>query len=169
MVIIYTSNTGFTAQYAAMLGEETGYPVHTLKEGKKTLTKGTQAIYLGPLMAGHISGLDTANRHFDIRVACGVGLSLPSRQTLDTMARSNAVRNAPLFYLPGGYDPKGVKGIRRSMLNLVLSGIRQRLAAKASRTEDDYRQLTLITQGGSLVAPEHLSSLLSWLEKHPVQ
>lgn len=166
MVIVYTSNTGFTAQYAALLGEATGYPVYTLKEAKSTLPRGTSAIYLGWLMAGHISGLDKASRHLALHVACGVGLSLPSRSVLDTMAKSNAVRNAPLFYLPGGYNPSKLKGIRRTMLNMVLSGMRQTLAAKPNRTEEDFRQLELITKGGSLVDVAHLQSLLKWLAQN---
>ncbi len=167
MVIVYTSNTGFTQQYATLLGEATGNAVYSLQEAKKTLPRGTRAIYLGWLMAGHISGLDKANRHLAIHAACGVGLSLPSRQVLDTMAKANGVRNAPLFYLPGGYDPSKLKGIRRTMLNMVLGGIRQKLAAKSSRTEEDYRQLEIITKGGSLVDVAHIQPLLKWLEQNP--
>ena len=32
--IVYTSNTGFTARYAAMLGERTALPVYSLDEAK---------------------------------------------------------------------------------------------------------------------------------------
>ena len=35
--IVYTSNTGYTAEYARMLGEKTGLPVLTLNEAKKSL------------------------------------------------------------------------------------------------------------------------------------
>ncbi len=165
MVIIYTSNTGFTQQYANLLAEKTGYAVYTLAEAKKTLEKGTEAIYLGWLMAGHIQGLDKAVRRFQIKAACGVGLSLPSRNTLDTLAKSNYAPNAPLFYLPGGYNPDKLKGIRRAMLNIVLSGIRQKLAAKQSRTEEDYLQLEIVTKGGSLVDEKHLDKLVGWLQE----
>lgn len=165
MVIIYTSNTGFTAQYATLLGEKTGCSVYTLAEAKKSLDKGTEAIYLGWLMAGHIQGLDKAVRQFRVKAACGVGLSLPSKGTLDTLAKSNYAPNAPLFYLPGGYNPDKLKGIRRAMLNVVLSGIRQKLAAKPNRTEEDYLQLEIATKGGSLVDEKHLEQLLGWLQE----
>lgn len=168
MVIIYTSNTGFTAQYAKMLSEETEMVLYTLDEAKKKLEKGAQAIYLGWVMAGHITGLDKAVRHFDVKAACGVGLSLPSRSTLETLAKSNYVPNAPLFYLPGGYAPDKLKGIRRVMLNLVLGGIRQKLAAKASRTEEDFVQLEIVTKGGSLVDRKYLDSPMKWLKEQGI-
>ncbi len=165
MVIIYTSNTGFTQQYATLLGKKTDYPVYTLAEAKKSLPKGTEAIYLGWLMAGHIQGLDKAVRHFSVKAACGVGLSLHSKGTLETLAKSNYAPNAPLFYLPGGYNPDKLKGIRRAMLNLVLAGIRQKLAAKQNRTEEDFKQLEIVTKGGSLVEEKYLEPLMGWLQK----
>ncbi len=166
MVIIYTSKTGFTAQYAQLLSQETGLPVYTLQEAKKTLEKGTDAIYLGWLMAGHIQGLDKAVRQFKVKAACGVGLSLPSRGTLETLAKANYAPNAPLFYLPGGYNPDKLKGIHRAMLNMVLAGIRQRLASKPNRTEEDFLQLEIVTKGGNMVEVSHLTSLLQWLKEH---
>ena len=38
--IVYTSQTGFTARYAGMLGEATGVPVYPLKEAVKRLERG---------------------------------------------------------------------------------------------------------------------------------
>ncbi len=167
MVIVYTSNTGFTAQYAQLLSQETGYPLHTLEEAKKSLDKGTEIIYLGWLMAGHITGLDKAVRQFHVKAACGVGLSLPSRNTLDTLAKSNYTPNAPLFYLPGGYAPDQLKGLYRTMLGVVLAGIRGQLAAKQTRTEEDFLQLEIVTRGGNLVDQKYLKPLLKWLSTQP--
>lgn len=166
MVIIYTSNTGFTAQYATLLGEATGYPVYTLDEAQRTLPQETEAIYLGWVLASRISGLGKANHHFSLVAACGVGISPPGRRTLEALAKANGSRTFPLFYVPGGYAPDKLKGIYRSMLNLVLGGIRKKLAAKAERTEEDFKQLELITKGGSMVDSENLTSLLKWLEKN---
>ena len=38
--IVYTSNTGFTARYAALLSEETGLPAYSIKDAGKNLAKG---------------------------------------------------------------------------------------------------------------------------------
>lgn len=164
MVIIYTSNTGFTAQYAKLLGEQTNFPVYTLDEGFKTLEKGTEAIYLGWVMGGHISALGRANGHFAIRAAAGVGMSPPSQGVLNTLGKMNYL-SAPIFYLPGGYAPEKLKGIKRTMLNLVLKSMRQKLAAKKERTEADFAQLELMTKGGSHVDAARLAPLVAFIEK----
>ena len=43
--IVYTSQTGFTARYAALLAERTGLPCRPLKEAA-ALPRGTAVIYL---------------------------------------------------------------------------------------------------------------------------
>lgn len=35
--IVYTSNTGYTREYAVLLGEKTGLPVYSLEEADKKL------------------------------------------------------------------------------------------------------------------------------------
>ena len=40
--IVYTSNTGHTAEYAKILGEKTGLPVYALSEAAKQLSNGTE-------------------------------------------------------------------------------------------------------------------------------
>ena len=52
--IVYTSNTGYTKQYAGMLGKNTGLPVYSLEEAMKELGAGDSILYLGLLMAWKI-------------------------------------------------------------------------------------------------------------------
>ena len=52
--IVYTSNTGYTAEYARLLGEKTGLPVYSLEEAKQNLTERTEIVYLGWLMASMV-------------------------------------------------------------------------------------------------------------------
>ena len=63
--IVYTSNTGFTARYAALLGEETGLPAYSIKEAGKKLSKGASVIYLGWLFATNVKDYDKASRRYD--------------------------------------------------------------------------------------------------------
>lgn len=41
--IVYTSNTGYTAQYARLLGEKTGMPVYSLDEAEKCLLRAVRS------------------------------------------------------------------------------------------------------------------------------
>ena len=52
--IIYTSNTGSTAEYANLLGKELNLPVFGLKHAKDKVPAGSEIIYLGWIMAGGI-------------------------------------------------------------------------------------------------------------------
>ena len=54
--IVYTSNTGCTAQYASLLGGETGLRVYPLEDAMKNLPQGSPVIYLGWLAAGSVQG-----------------------------------------------------------------------------------------------------------------
>ena len=49
--IIYTTNTGSTAQYAKMLAEQTGLPAFSMEEAKSKVEAGSEIIYLGWIMA----------------------------------------------------------------------------------------------------------------------
>ena len=66
--IVYTSNTGYTAEYAYLLGGKTGLPVYALAEAAGQLSEGSSVLYLGWLMAGpksRICALPT-----DVPTAC---------------------------------------------------------------------------------------------------
>lgn len=164
MVIVYRSNTGFTKQYAEMLGKAEKMKVYSLDEAGG-LDQGTEAFFMGPLMAGHIAGVDQAVKRFQVKGVCGVGMSPASQQTLDTLSKANYVPNAPIFYLQGGWAPKQVGWIKRRMVNMVTRSMRQSLRDKGSRrTPEEQRQLDFLEQGGSFVAFENLEPIRSWMK-----
>ncbi|MCI7020729.1 MAG: hypothetical protein MR913_13195 [Clostridiales bacterium] len=99
--VVYTSNTGYTAQYASLLGGETGLPVYSLAEAEQNLAQGTPVIYLGWLAAGTVRGYARAAKRFDLRALCAVGMGACGSQTED-VRRANA--------LPGGASPVHITG-----------------------------------------------------------
>ena len=52
--IVYTSDTGYTAEYAKILAERTGLPVYSISDASTKLEKNSSVIYLGWLMARKI-------------------------------------------------------------------------------------------------------------------
>ena len=58
--IVYTSQTGFTRQYAQLLSEKTGVPAYELKEAAGKLPRDSEVFYMGWLMAGSVKGLERA-------------------------------------------------------------------------------------------------------------
>ena len=169
MTIVYTSNTGFTKAYAQLLGEQTNLPVLSMAEATKNLPEGAPVLYLGWIMAGIIKQLDKAVKRFDVKAACGVGMTIPSQRVIDNLAKSNFIADGTLFYLPGGYAPDKLKGLYKVMLTLVLKDMRKKLAEKPQRTEADFAQLEMAKNGGDMVSVENLAAVLQWIrEAQPV-
>lgn len=154
MVIVYQSHTGFTKEYAQMLGKAEKMKTYTLAEAERQLLSDAQVFYMGPLTAGHIGGLDRSMKRWKIQGVCGVGMSQPGEGTMASLRRSNYVGDAPLFYLQGGWAPK-----------MVTRSTRQSLEAKGSaRTPQEQAMLDMLLHGGSFVAFENLDSIRAWLK-----
>lgn len=165
MVIVYRSSTGFTKEYAEMLAKAEKMKVCPLSEAQGKVGPGETVFFLGPLMAGHISGVDQAVKKFAVRGVCGVGMSPASQQTLDTLAKANYVPGAPIFYLQGGWAPKKVGWLKRRMVGMATRSIREALQNK-KRTPEEDKQLDFLLHGGSFVAFENLEAIREWIEEN---
>lgn len=163
MVIVYQSNTGFTRQYAEMLGKAEFLKVYPLEQAD--LPQDTEVFYMGPLMAGRITGIDKAVKQFNVVGACGVGMSPPGRDVLNTMTKANFVPNAPLFYLQGGWAPKQVSWVQRQAVNMVTRSLRAQLEKKPDRTRMEQANLDMLKKGGSFVAFENLTTIRNWIKE----
>ena len=159
--ILYTSNTGYTARYAAMLSEKLGIPAHTLADAQKVLPSGTSVIYMGWLMAGSVKDCKKAAKRFAIRAVIGVGLG-------DTGAQDAAARKAcalpadvPVFTVQGGMDVTKLKGPYR----LAISLLTKAMAGKKDATPGEARMAELLQSGGDFVNEKELAAVLTWAAK----
>lgn len=166
MVIVYQSNTGFTQQYAEMLAKAEKMKAYALEDALKTLEKGTQILYMGPLMAGHIEGSNKAVMRFDIKAACAVGMSIPCKEVMETINRTNKLPEIPMFYLQGGWAPSKVPWAKRKTVEMVTKGVRRQLENKGiHRTPVEQANLDMLTKGGSMVTFKSLDSVRAWLKE----
>lgn len=159
--IVYTSNSGFTAKYAKMLGEKIGLPVYELTDAANYIQKGTEIIYFGWLFASSVKGYKKAAKRYEISAVCGVGLC-------DTGALLSEVRKAislpdsiPLFTLQGGMNHSKLRGINKFMINMLTKG----LSSQTNRSESDERMLSLLQNDGDYVSEENLSAVLEWYRR----
>lgn len=165
MVIVYKSNTGFTKEYAEMLAKAEQMKLYELDQAQGELGRETEALFMGPLMAGHIQGIDQAVKRFTIKAACGVGMTPPGSPALAALSKNNYVPNAPIFYLQGGYAPKKVGWLKRRMVNMATKSMREALQAKGSRrTPEEQAALDILIKGGSFVAYRNLDVIRDWLK-----
>ena len=159
--IVYTSNTGYTAQYAGLLGKRTGLPVYSLAEAGTKLPAGNCVIYLGWLMAGKVQGYAKAAKRYRVAAVCGVGMGATGSQLADVRKANSLGDELPLFTLQGGFDMGKLKGIYKLMMLVMAKTVGKSLANKQDRTAED-QMLTLLTQGGSCVSEENLRPVLDW-------
>lgn len=163
--IVYTSNTGYTAGYARMLGKETGIRVYSLDEAVRKLASNTEIIYLGWVMGGLIRGLDRARKKFDVKAVCGVLLGASGSQ-ISQMRKMNKLPEAmPLFSLQGGFDMARLKGVYRLMMKFMVRVLVRDIEKKSVRTPEDEKILDLLKNGGSCVERRHLMPVLEWYKK----
>jgi len=163
MVIVYQSNTGFTKQYAEMLARAEKLKVYPMEEAQ--LPQDTEVFYMGPLMAGRVTGADKAIKQFTVIGVCGVGMSPPGRDILNTLSKANVIPNAPIFYLQGGWAPEKVGWFKRRAVNMVTKSLREKLLAKKDRTRTEQANLDMLLKGGSFVAYENLSTIRNWMHE----
>ena len=166
--IVYTSNTGFTAQYASLLGGETGLPVYSLEEAVKSLTQNSPILYLGWLTAGKVQGYDKAVTKFNLQALCAVGMAKCGSQMEDVRKSNNLPQGLPLFTLQGGFDLKKLRGVYKFMMLVMSKTVAKKLAAKPDRTPDEEDMLDLFQNGGNRVSLENLRPVLAWYEEERV-
>ena len=160
-VILYTSNTGFTAQYAALLSEQTGLPCFPLKAAAH-IQPGTPILYLGWLMAGNVQGYQEAAKKYTVCAVCGVGMGATGSQIADVRKTNALPSEMPVFVLQGGFDMKRLHGIYKLMMTVMKNTVGKSLSKKPDRTPDEDTMLDLLQNGGSRVSADNLSSLLDW-------
>ena len=160
--IVYTSNTGYTAEYARLLGEKTGLPVYSLSEAEQKLAAGNCVIYLGWLMAGKVQGYKKAAKRYKVQAVCGVGMGGNGSQ-LQELRKANAIsEKTPLFTLQGGFDIQKLSGIYKLMMTIMVKTAGKGLAEKQDRTPEEDVMLEMLTKGGSRVSAENLAVVLDW-------
>ena len=160
-VIVYTSNTGHTAEYSKMLGAKIGLPVYSLNEATKKLQKGTEIIYLGWLFANNIKGYKKATKKYKISAICAVGLCDTGTAVAEVRKANSISEETPLFTMQGGMDKTKLRGINKFMINMLTKG----LSSKKERNENDERMLELLTHDKNYVSEENITAFMKWFNE----
>lgn len=160
--IVYTSNSGYTAEYANMLAEATGLPAYACKDCAQVVEKGADVIYLGWLMAGSVRGYKKAAANYRIRAVCGVGMGAAGSQ-LEEIRKGNQLPDTmPLFTLQGGFDMTKLHGVYKLMMQFMKRTVGKTVAEKKEKTPEEADMLDLLQNGGSRVSKEQLAPVLDW-------
>ena len=161
--IVYTSETGTTAQYAHMLAERTGLPVYSLKEAGSALAANTEIAYLGWVMASGVKGFADAAKRYRVRMVCAVGMAATGTQTDEVRKASAIPADTALFTLQGGFYLEKLRGMYRLMMRLMRKALIKQLSEKPNRTPADEDMIALLEHGGNRVSEANLAQPLAWL------
>ena len=161
-VILYTSNTGSTAEYAQLLGKELNLPVYSIKQAKNKVSCGSEIIYLGWIMAGEIKGYKKTVKLYKVRAVCGVGMGQTGTQLKEIRDKNSIPQRIPLFTVQGNFDVKKLHEMYRFMMNVMVKTAGKQLANKANRTFEEDDMLDMMVNGGKRVSLENLKMVTEW-------
>lgn len=160
--IVYQSNTGHTKQYAALLSKEINIPYYSIEESLTTLQKGSSIIYLGWIHAKNIIGYKKANKKYQIKAICAVGLCDTNSLVREVREKNNIEESIPLFTLQGGIKKDELKGMNRFILNLLIKALEK----DDDISPEDQRALCLLKTDANYVKKENLSLFLTWFKEN---
>ena len=160
--VLYTSNTGSTAEYAKILGKELNLPVLSLQQAKNKVSAGTEIIYLGWIMEGGIKGYKEAAKKYKVCAVCGVGMGQTGTQLKEVRDKNAIPQRVPLFTLQGNFDVKKLHGVYRFMMNVMVKTAGKGLAGKTDRTPEEDDMLDMMVNGGKRVSGQNLKSVIEW-------
>lgn len=162
--IVYSSMTGYTAQYAQMLSKKAELPCYTLSEAEGKLPKNTKILFMSWLMAGSLVDYKKAAKHWQVAAACSVGLNATPEQAEVTKKASKIPEKTPLFPLQGGYNPGKLKGMYKFMMKLVTKVLIKKISAVKDKSEEEESMLYTLEHGGSFVHENNLMDVLKYLQ-----
>ena len=167
--IVFTSNTGYTAQYAALLAKKTGLHVYALNEALEKVPEGSAVIYMGWIMAGKIQGFITAMKHYQVAAVCGVGMN-PTGSQLPMVRQANGLgESMPVFTLQGGLNMDKLHGFKKLILKIMGGSMGKQLMAKQDRTPEEDAILDMFRNGGDRVSMQNLKDVAAWYERETGQ
>lgn len=160
--IVYTSNSGYTAQYARLLGDALGLPVTDLKWGADP-HPGREVIYLGWVMAGGVVGCSKAKKLYTVRAVCAVGMAPASKAAGEKFHQKLGLPpEVPAFALQGGFDIRKLHGPYKWIMQAKSAQIRKSLEGKAVRNTSQQLMYDMVTKGASAVKAENLAEVVRW-------
>ncbi len=163
--IVYKTKTGSSAKYANLLAKECGARVYELSEAIKKLDKGTSIIYVGSIRADNILALEKAEKYFDLKIICAVGMALTG-ENVDKIRLVNKIKdNIPLFTLQGDFYFDKLKGLDLLMMKLVKNSLVSQIKVKKDPSLGDKDMLELLEHGGSRVNADNLKDVIKEINK----
>lgn len=136
-IIVYDSQTGFTARYAALLAEALGCQAVPRRQAPD-LAPYDRVIYGGYLIAGRIHGLEKLPRVRSLAVFA-VGLLPEGEQSPQRLRGENHLpADVPVWYLRGGMRKAALPVPQRLLLRLLRRAAGDGVMAQCLAADSDH-------------------------------
>ena len=113
---------------------------------------------MGWLLAGDVKGYKKANKKFEIVAVCGVGLCPTGELLTEIRQRIKLAENIPLFTLQGGIERSKLKGLYKSMINML-----EKIMIKKSESSNEAKELVkLLRSDKDYVDETNLNGVINW-------
>lgn len=174
-IVIYTSNTGYTKQYAEMLSKDLNCQAVSRKQlSQVNLNDYNMIIYGGGIRANKISGFKSVLKKLENLkdqkvIVFAVGATEKSDVNTTTLLEKNIKENHvdyPLFYFQGGFDPSRLSPAMRFMLNNVKKSILKKQAKNpASLDKGDKDFLDFFQSTHENIRHENLEEIIQYVNQ----
>lgn len=154
--VVYTSNTGYSEEYARMIGKKLSLPVYERKYAHNYLAKNTDVIYVAWVMAGMIKDYGKLMREFNPVAIVAVGMDVSKGIELKIRVENELPVTCPLYLVLGGFNKEKLKGFYRWVYNRKVNSLIKELEEETSLTPTQAVQLDILKNGGSYVKDENL-------------
>lgn len=160
-IVLYRSQTGFTRRYGEWISDELACPLKDIKDVKIGDLDGYDTIIFGgPLFADIILGLGYLKKFINEKrkvFIFATGISRDYESKVEEIKRNipDILKEASLFYLPGGFDYKRLTFINRQMIKLL------RRSLKNKEDEEAKRVYRIMTYGVNMTSKEKIYPLIS--------
>jgi len=108
--------------------------------------------------------LEKAAQKLHIKGCCAACLNPMEQQAEITKNATDIPEDVPLFMLPGAYHPQKLRGMYKWMMKLVTKILVKKISANENKGEAEEKMLSVLSDGGSFVQPEHLTQVIKWLQ-----
>ena len=163
--IVYTSNTGYTKQYADLLGKKLSLPVYTIPEAKKSLSKKSEVIYLGWICKGKVVDYKKATAAFDLKAVIGVGMSIEDDEVAAGLKKQTKITQDHFFYVQGGFNFNALKGMNRFVMKQFRNTMIPRFEQRNDLDDAQMNMLKMMRDGGNAVSIDRLAPVIEWSRK----
>jgi menaquinone-dependent protoporphyrinogen IX oxidase len=170
-VVIYTSKRGSTKKYAEWIGEELKCDVIEYnKDCLDKLNAYEQIIYGGWVRGGGIVGLDKLRKNYKYidgkkLMVFAVGLSIDNKENYIQLREINfkaPLNLAPLFVLPGAFDPEKLTGVDKMIIGILkkVIGGKKNNDSKGENESEQQIMMESLEKGVDLVDKSKINQIL---------